>query len=591
MIHQFSRKRTALKLGDIVSDIDFSDSEKARIAESFKNRNGNPYRVLHEYYSEVRAMDFWSNAHKLLAINGYRPGKAKDTVLRRCLDAVDDSASKANLVLWRLYRRCVHQHMTTESLRLNTLLAKENAPENFEPSTEGIFREIIRLAPLYEVTHDQIREFYDIWAFARFEGFDGLFQNSGSDLEILKRLLTQENQQSQAKIQKILDESTIESRKEINSLKTEVQNLSSEIGRLDSKIVASVAVVRSEMQNLAATTVNQKISEVSASLKKSIAETARSGSSDPGLADEVLKLGEQVSRLSKKVATFSSQNTIPNQRLMATVSPVAESQNLAAGVNNWIRLLESFGLKNPNLFALVSAALVRSNSILILDHLDLLKPLLTALYGSNHLRIRAANPTWTSPESWSADLDWMTGDAATPKAMVLCDFDVPLQECYLVPALVEWRAKLNSSKSKIFLVRSSAANQVFPRLFELGLELPSLDEFEISDVVSTPVSTDLLHSLLSSGFSHIEPTQEAKAHEEHLRILGRNNGFRLTPDLTSGFSRLLTLLGPAVGQETAFQIALDMTVLNWVENVAGKARKQVFEERLNSILSVSNANG
>lgn len=579
----------AKKLGDIVSDIEFSDSEKARIAESFKSRNGKPYLVLHDCYSEVRAMDFWSNAHKLLSITGYRPGKAKETVLRRCLDAADDPGSKANLVLWRLYRRCVHHHMNTELLRLNTLLAKENVPENFDSSTEGVFREITRLAPLYEINQDQIREFYEIWGFARYEGFEGLFQKTGSDLDILKRLFAQENQGTQAKVQKLLDESTSKSHQEMQALRIDVRQLKSDVSRIESKLDSSVSIVRSEMQNLAAATINKKINEVSASLKKSLAETAKSGAGDPLLSEEVLRLSEQVSRLSKKVAALSTQAP-------TTIAKPAESSSAIKNADsdwlgNWLKQLDSSGVKDQNLFAITAIALIRSNSILLLDRLEILKPLLTAAFGNENLRIRAANPTWTSPEVLSADLDWTIDGSAQPRALVLCDFDIPLQDCYLVPALVQWRAKFESPISKVFLVRASRANPIAPRLFDLGVEVAPFDLIESTEAAASSVNTDLVRSFFSAGLSLIEPTQEAKVHEEQLRLLARNNGFRLPHELSISFSRLFTLLASLIGQETAFQTALDLTIFNWVKNVAGKERKHIFEERLNSILVAGGVNG
>ncbi len=583
----------ARRIGDVVSDIEFSVEEKYRISESFRTCTGAPYAILTKHCADIRDQDFWHATHKILKINGYRPGKAKDQILKKCLDSVNNQDSRENVILWRLYRRCVVHHMNTDLEKLNSLLSSEEFGENLPSSTESIFKEIVRLASLYGVPPGDIRTFYEIWGFPRISDFDNLLSTPTNDLEIVKRLIYQESQSLESKLKKTMETSLGDLPTRMSKISGSLERVQSDIGSLSGKLDNSISVVRTEMQNFTATAVAQKFEEVSVGLKKSLA-AAPKATIQTVPAEEILKLSDRMNSLSNRLAIVEQQRSaqiVPQQQ---NSRPQVAPANTVDLIRQWATSLRAYGCTQPEIQLLATIAAFKASPILIANHFDHINPLIQNLYTEEEVRLIVASPLWTTPSDWQGDLSFLTENHSKHRLLILCDFEVPLQEAYLMPALVKWSTQNQNTNDKIILIQSSAANPVSNRLFEFGIQIPKIDhEFpeSLSSKANNLIDAPAIAKLLTNGLGLLPRTDGNVNHENSIRQLAKNSDLAIHPSVLTTFSRLQNFFEMVLTNEAAFDLALSLSVLRWIEKTAGAIRMQIFEERIYAILEAGGVNG
>ena len=581
-----------MKLGEIVTDIEFSEKERERLSASFRDKSGAPFEVLSKHYNDVKENSFWNYVHKLMKINGYRPGNAKDIVYRRCLDSVNGSDPKANHVLFRLYRRCVTHFMNAKSKKLDELLASEDLKPGVQPTTSQLFKEIVRLAPLYHVSPEEIRYFYDIWGFERLENFDQLNENKGLDIEVIRRFVSQELNSNNEKLREEVNARLSQEAIGTEEFEKSIANINSQIISLSQKIDTSVSVVRTELQNYTALTVDKKISQVSADLKKVSSGLSKqpTNNSALGMGDEVLRMNELLGSLGKRLVALEKSGLVASTKASEVKVQILDREPaFQSKLKNWIDVLSKSKIENYELFAVTLISSLKSNTFSIVDRFDLIEPLVKMLYQQDQIKYMVPNPLWLDSSHCEKAFEFFIDSEGSDKIIVIQDFDIPLQELYLIPALVAWRVRNPNSQNRVILVKSGDYNPIATRLFNLAALMPSLD-FKFSEHLDgkgfSKLPDNAIESMLTQGL--IVPKKESfqNAIEETINAIARSSDLSVSPGVISTFSLLVTNLKLAIDEDVAFRIAMRLTILNWIEKTSGEVRMRLLEERILKVMTM-----
>lgn len=596
-------------LGDAVTDIEFSESEEARLSASFKERSGVPYKILSTKYADISKPEFWAQCMHMLAITGFRPNKAKEIVLRRVIDGTFQRGTKAHQALWRLYRTCVGLYMNTELVNLNKLLERERIVGEKAHIASEVFREIAKKAALYDVTDEQIREFYELWGFERFEGLNQIIGERPLDLETVKHLIKAQIQAFSEKISSDQNPAFEQLYNKLEALEQKLEKTSIDLAEfrtnldsvVDEKITNSAASIKSELPGFAYGFLKTKLDELRAELDKTNTVPNRekpsttSGTNNAALVEFQERFASMAKRLKTIELTVEKLKDGKGESGPQGVLLLTQTRSQGQEVVSWHSILEKWAQTlrtngsthvTPTSLAALLCSL-RASSVLILDRPELVTSLFHQLCGDNSIIQIAAAPFWMRGDEWKMQLP--RADEGRPKVLVINDFDVALQEAYLVPPLREWATSKSGILNKVILVPSKPfLADVSPRVLEMATV------FDASTSLLKEVERQWEPKLdLAKLIAFLGPSRESGLftksttnpnQEEDLRKLAGNSSITLPNGLLNLFSRLYYQIKHFAEHEVAFKLALQLSVLPWIRLKYGENHRRIFEERTNDIL-------
>lgn len=581
-----------MKLGQAISSIEFSDTEKDRIGAAMLEEGTLPFKVLNSKINTINDMDFWRRAQKRMGINGFRDGhpKAQSMVLERALNNLRRSSGSAYSDIWLIYRRCAINYIVDDLSKLNKLLLVEDLVESDGSLTEQIFRSINPLMFLYQTNFEEAQQLYELWGFERVADFRKLFAEQGVSGESVRRLVSLECENIRTKLGEEIGEVKAGILKLVS---VEKQRVSSIIERLDSvekNIEKAISTLRSELQNPNEKLLQKKVEEIDDKIKKVAQENSILLTSSVGVkGEELIIIQSQLDDLSRTLhehsaALSSKTNSIEEPTQVDNLNIQIE---IGIFFENWLKVFKELGVSNvDNGILWLVLQIYRRAKIIISSRPTLLSGLFKS-FPQYELKSITASPMWTSVTDWTEAYEFISVPSKTPRLLIISDFDVGIQEAYLVPSL---RNLLNSEFNRcnrVILVPSkSDCSAVSDRLLEFCIH------FELESAWFEGLGK--LRDKLNRKYEGFPPEGDVLEvfgflenanldYEKDLKKLASNTGVILPPVLVSQFTNLHAGLA-ALGDQ-AWQISSEIALLPWVQAVKGDNFKKIFDETLKASLT------
>ena len=577
------------KLGEFLASMSISQDEKGRLADRFTQKDSLPYTILSSKIHTINDQNFWSNVHKTLKLTGFRIGRAKDHALILALNTKDPlNDSKESRVLWRLYRRCAVTYIVDDLKNLNRLLLDEYIENISEEETEKLFKIMVSLKDAYDVPIDEFEEFYEIWPFTRIDNLDKILDSCEISITTVTRMIEKQLDKFKSEINDFSSKEDLEN--QISSLKGDFERELSRVNKNNSNriedIKMKISSVRTEFQNSIALSVSkahvpEEITKSLSILKDKIEdqETTISTDSFNVLQDRIENLEKSIDELEEKT------NEIVKSGYRTSIHKINTETNKAATlgqiINDISRKLRSLNFANADFLNLASMfCLLRATRTIVTESNDLVNLIVQNLpWNLNKITI-AAHPIVKSMN------DIMTSDQRSmlssnqPTALIVQDFDVGVQEVYLVPELLSLRGKAQSNLIFVFLIPSeSNLNSTSPRILELAPFVDQIFEQQHKNyVIQKKVFSGLAHEFLASN-----PGSDHKKQKD-LSDLSQNMGLNIPPQVGDTFGRCYSSLQQIMRHHDAMDLALKMTIMPWLELKKGLPFRRTLEERISPLI-------
>lgn len=583
-----------MKIGEAVASIEFSDAEKDRIGEALRDSHGLPYQVIVQQVAEIHDPDFWRPHQKAFNVQGFRWGAppARQLVLKKALESIRGHVGHEVRSIWRFYRSGIVHFVVHDLAALNDLLLSEELLDDERPLTDRIFASIRRAMPLYDVPEEPVRQFYLLWGFERTTAFESILRDDAITVSIAKRLLAKEA-------------------KALTGLLTDRMNAIGEELRIDSDsdMAADLGELRGRVEKLASAVtttaaVEQRLTEVTATVR---ALETRLVPGSPAIANSSASRESPRSTLDDKTANSLRERV---ESLAATVSrhekrlqqlspfksaPPAAGSTAKHADENWNDFLArvrascrkaGFELKYATT-ARILVELIRRGRVICCQASDLWLSVLAAREAPE-IRWESASPLWVEAQDWRDSIAFISDYSASARVLVLMDFDVGLQEAYLLPTLRTWIASTpRQCEHRLVLVPSDPSFEgVSPRVLEACVANTSASEF-IAEVerIARGADADLSARWRQTTPSRPFTFEETSSSELELQVrkLFENLGTTMPPTLARQFISVMHGIGDFIGDSAAARIASECTLLPWYRRARGEGASRVLGETLRSI--------
>ena len=225
-----------MNLGEAIHQIEKSDEEKKRIISSVTSKQGRAFEVFNKYVEGIEDLEYWTRAHHALNIKGgFRPGRARQMVITKMIEALSKSDQKGERAFWNFYRHCVVTCMVKEHFNLNKLLSTNEIKEELH-TTENIFKSILKFVDLYEVKDSDLVDLYEMYWFRRVENFTNLITERALDLDVVKKIVKKENGELVERL-KVLEANVSTSVVRSTKLEEATSNLSTKVSDLGRELI------------------------------------------------------------------------------------------------------------------------------------------------------------------------------------------------------------------------------------------------------------------------------------------------------------------------------------------------------------------
>lgn len=582
----------AKKLGDIIGGLEFSSAEKNRIADSLRTGTGVPYEMFTSHASQIKDSDFWRRAQKKFRVTGFREGhpSAKQMIIRRALDGLKNTEGSKNSEIWPLYRYTAYAYIKDVLKNLNRLLYQEEFDSTDGVSTEKILRSIKAKMPIYDFPNDDIAKLYEIWGFERIDFLDSILGEDKLDIDVVKRIISLETNQLIKKIAIDTDASHRLLSEKIESINNRIEHLSEEAGQAEAKLVSTAAILRTEFQNLAASLLSKKVSEIQDGIKKSLSQPSHP-KTPPIDSDALIAIENRVDRISKRVQLLEkgdhgTGSTNP-QTFRNSTSGNRSGLTVRETSNQWAEKCRSLGMSEKSLLVVpVILQTLTRTKVVITSHPQLLVDLLKM--SGAVIKSTCASPLWNNKSELTSEKVFLETPDSHPKVLVISDFDVALQETYLIPFLIDWIQHPLSDSSKIILVPAhSGFPQVNPRLFEFAWHFSWREEMAQDLRIKLDECDEKFSKLplVSSESGAICKYQYSTniGFESDLAKISANEGVVLPPRLMNQFMNVLIGLSDVLSHEDSGNAAVAFSVLPWLRCTRGDAVSRIIEERFRMV--------
>jgi hypothetical protein len=303
------------------------------------------------------------------------------------------------------------------------------------------------------------------------------------------------------------------------------------------------------------------------------------------LRGRVESLGKQL----KEVRNRQETATPPANTTVAHSRADIKTTTALATIQKWSPKLVGAGIADGSVAAAwIILELFRRSRVLITDKPELFDSLMASLPGGESRRI-VASPLWLTDADWKESIAFISVDDGVPKLLIIEDFDVAIQEAYLVPALVSWQSSISDQcANRVLLVPSDVElKSVSPRILEFATLLTH-DAVHIRDlqrlastIADSPPTLEMVHAAATIvGYCR---TKNVSA-EDQLRRYAANCGVSLPARLTENFVSVFDGLRAFLRARDAGYVAQQATLMPWVEHARGEAVSRTLDEALKRIL-------
>lgn len=496
-----------IKLGEIVSNLKYTDYEKDRIGNLLAE-NENVATIFKKYLTKS---GLFKNIIRKIKVRGWskgRPGFETQAIKNIKADLIDER-SKCRQDFWELYRHAIAHFIIEERPKLDYLLKSIYVNNDVYESSE-LIRLICLNAKEYEVSKETVEEFYNIWMFERTPNnisehlslcdktdpiaalnkeIASLKETISSLEERADSLTEKANQHSNdivstdAKLKPLQDLVTDlqisiqrnekNTQEELTLRDSRIDEISklieTEISQLTSTISSSESTLTSAYDNLLKhqselkQVINSKLQKALENIDAKSSETAKS------------TLNYLDSKLDAKTAELA-ENTRPTitdatpATYRSPLTPDISDAQLRKGkiktewdfINIWTHhLKEEMDVYLTVQTATILHILFKASPVLLVDHIRLFKCWIRCL-GWEQLEMDiAASPSWINEEDWAIGAKhlFLPSDNK-PRILAIHNYDVALTACYLTPTLTLWNLKDGHYPcTKLILIESGSTQK------------------------------------------------------------------------------------------------------------------------------------
>ncbi|MEI6872425.1 MAG: hypothetical protein WCL08_09105, partial [Verrucomicrobiota bacterium] len=545
-----------------------------------------------------RDYDFWRRAQRHFRVTGFRDGNptAITMVIARALDALktstDRGAHSGWPLIWPLYMRTVQLYLHDDLPALNTLLKREDLLSGPGTETEQILRSVVKTLPLHDVTIEQVRELYDLWGFERTAYVDEILATSTFDLDAVRQLIADSSSTLRREIAANTSETKVDLRRKLDEHSLQMKSVGAQLERMKTEFDEAVTQVRTT-KAIASEARHQDVNaETSGRGRRQTAVvtvTSKSDSHTAAMLGAIQTRIEGLGRQLKDLRTRVDQLEIPGTSKARAEPPAAGPITARALVTKWSERFAEIGAGDMTIQGgWVLLEIVRRSRVMFTDTPALITTLFDGLPQAEVYHT-AVSPLWLDEADWKESLSFIREDGPAPRLLVLSDFDVALQEAYLIPALINWTITLppNCANRVLLVPSGSSAGLISPRVFELASVI-SHDSDSVRDL-----------RRIGEGVVHLPPTldtEQASASlvryihsrnmvsEDQLRQYAVNFGVELPARVLEQFVSLYDGLRASLRSRDASQIAQQTCLDSWVETARGETVARTLQEALRQIL-------
>ncbi|MGE0188129.1 MAG: hypothetical protein AB7F79_02275 [Steroidobacteraceae bacterium] len=589
-----------MKIFEKIVSIEPSVHEKDRIAKALLDSDTLLYRVFTTAAPSIHDHVFWRRAQKEFKVRGFRDGNpmAIQMVITRAIEYVRQQSGPQNQASWYkispLYIGSVHAYLAHDLSPLHVLLTNEDYQPGAGTLTEQVLRSVVKSLPLYDATLEQIRELYEIWGFDRTEHANEILANAYVHADALRRVVSSSAGIVRREFASAMATTKSDIYRTIDQHTSEIESLRIQLKDVQVELHDAVAA----LPNAASATTNEP-SPSHPSLTQNKPANLDNVAMGPARMQQQ-QLIEAVDALRRRVEGLGKQlKEIRNQHrpTMRTAHPAVESSRSGiqtttalATIQKWLPTYADAGIVANNVAsAWIILELIRRSRVLITDKPALFVSLMASL-PVGELRRIVASPLWLTDADWKDSLSFISVDDGVPKLLIIEDFDVALQDAYLVPALVGWQSSLNDQcANRVVLVPADTELQsVSPRLFEIATLLTH-DAVHIRDlkrlastISDLPPTLEMVHAASTVvGYSRNKNVSS----EDQLKQYAANYGVSLPTRLVENFVSMYEGLHSFLRSRDAGFVAQQSILMPWIaqsrgEMVSGKldeALKRIFD--------------
>jgi hypothetical protein len=581
-----------VKLIGTIDSIEFSDAEKERLCKCLVDDDSRAHAVILSKAPLIRDNDFWRRAQKTFHITGFRDGNplAKQRVLTRALESTKANKGKlAWSAVGRLYIKAVQIYFEHETPNLYHLLRAEDFVASGGSETEQVFRCICRALPLHEASIDDAKELYELWGFERTPQIEEILSSVSIRADDVRRMVA---------------ESVSTMRREISGASAtiksdfirQLEQQSRELGALKSS-VESLGAVNANMSHLLTEIKVREEQRPATPVAKATPKPAPPGK-EKAKTEEPARVAAAVEVLHGKIDSLSRQVRdqrtrldafeLPSSRVPAARIRQLSSTSTQEVFQKWSPTLGLLGVADCSMRCCwLILEVIRRSRILITDKPDVITHLFRAAQDGESKSL-VASPLWLTEADWKTGLEYLSQDELIPRVLVLSEFDVAIQETYLVPALINWISTLSPlSANRIVLVPSdSELSLVSPRVFEVSTLLTQHVGFvkALEKLAGTMKDLPPTLDLKQSGAAVIafERSQNATAEAQLYRYVS-NLGVPVPTRLAEHFISLFEGLRTFLSARDASIIAQQLILLPWVRAARGETVARSLQDALSAL--------
>ncbi len=568
-----------MKILGTIDAIEFSEAEKERLGRKVADPESRQRSILGSKALLIRDNDFWRRAQKNFHITGFRDGNhlAKQKVLSKALEgAKADAGRNAWLSVGPIYMKSVRIHIEYDSPNLYQLLRSEDFVAGPGNQTEQIFRCICRALPMHDATIDEAKELYELWGFERTPQIEEILSSVTIRADDVRRMVAESITTARREIADAVATTRSDLMRNIERHSTEVDAIATALQRLQE----TSSDMSSQISELRSKQVAGATGVVSTAPAKSSKKT-----SEKNDAQETGRVGAALDSMQGRIESLSRQLRDQRSRIEALEPAVVKKPASSPGqpsqmtprrvIENWLPSLEMLGITAPSVASgWLLLQVLRRTRALITDKPDVFAGLWRVLAGSE-VKHLVVSPLWVTEQDWKAGIEFLSEPHPMPRLLLLSDFDVAIQESYLIPALIGWlESQSPLSANRIILVPSNnALADVCPRAFEIAT-LCSQDISFIRDIErlsstmeDMPPTLDLQQS--PSAIVGYEPIRNAST-ERELRQYVSQAGVLIPNRVAANFISLYEGLQTSLSATNSASIAQSAALLPWVRASKGE---------------------
>ena len=165
-----------MKIGDVISALTFSESERERIAKLMQQSASCNKKIFCDYAPKTQI----ANNIKIPGQSKGRPAHIKAAV-KKIIEGLEGTKKKKER-FWEAYHSTIVCYLQNQQKEIQKLL-EEVDYDNPEPSSEDLLRVICENAKKYKVTSEVVEELYELWGFERIKNIEdilALIENNDS---------------------------------------------------------------------------------------------------------------------------------------------------------------------------------------------------------------------------------------------------------------------------------------------------------------------------------------------------------------------------------------------------------------------------